>query len=417
MILFCEEGVGNMKKVSLVILLAIMLTLTSCGTGSESDENTLTFWAYEPQSLEDRNAYNDLIESFEIENDVVVRVSWIPKDSYNQRLNTAIVNGKAPDVAYLDQPLTATYVNNNQLLDISEYLENSEVLEDTDFYSAALDTVEIDGSYYGLPLTIGTTVLLYNKDLVDYPEDITSWDTWLDVATDASSSSIAAFSGIGNGGYAGWYFGGFLKAAGGELMNPELTEVTFNSSAGVKAASFLKNLYDLSPIEVVSSTSAFGNGNVLFKLAGGSDVESLRTNFPNLNFDAMLMPPAEEGGISYSNIGGDNIVVFKSVTNKDLSFEFLEFLNSDTHAINIAGYTGNFPANKMAIGSTYEEDNVYQVLLEQLETASVRPKIDGWLEVNDSYLGPALESIFLETKTIQAALDLAVEQAEDVLFN
>lgn len=407
-----------MKKLRIVVTLSILLlTLTSCGGGNEQDENTLTFWAYEPQSLEDRNAYNDLIDKFEEENDVVVRVSWIPKDSYNQRLNTAIVNGKSPDIAYLDQPLTATYENNDQLLDLTDYLNNSDVLSKDDFFAAALETVEIDGAYYGLPLTVGTTVLLYNKDYIDYPEDITSWDKWLQTATDNSSSSIAAFSGVGNGGYAGWYFGGFLKSAGGDLMNDDLSKVTFNSEAGIKASMLLKNLYDLSPIDIVSSTSAFGNGNVLFKLAGGSDVDSLRTNFPNLNFGAMLIPPATEGGTSYSNIGGDNVVIFKSSNNQDLAFSFLEYLSNETNAIDIAGYTGNFPANKMAIGTTYDDDLVFQVLLEQLETASVRPKIDGWLEVNDSYLGPALEQIFLDTKTVKEALDLAVLQAEEVLFN
>lgn len=408
-----------MRKIgSSLIVLFMAIILIACKDGG--DDNTLTFWAYEPQSLADRNAYNALIDQFEEENDVTIRVSWIPKDSYNQRLNTAVANRRNPDVAYLDQPLIAAFHDENLLVNLTEYITESEVVALSDYFAAALDTTEFGNQYYGLPLTISTTVVLYNQSYINQADidSIVSWDAWYQVANARKTSSVAAFEGIGAGGYAGWYFGGFIKTAGGDLMNAALIETTFNSAEGVAAVWFLRDLYAISPSSIINSQSAFGNGNALFKLGGGSDIDSLRTNFPSLNFGAILMPPRFEGDASYSNIGGDNIVIFNSARNQDLAFRFIEFLSNNENALKIAEYTGNFPARQSTIGNYYDEDLHRQVLLEQLESLSVRPKVPKWLEVNDRALGAALEAI-LSTPSIniQTRLDQAKAEADAILNN
>jgi ABC-type glycerol-3-phosphate transport system substrate-binding protein len=94
----------------------------------------------------------------------------------------------------------------------------------------------------------------------------------------------------------------------------------------------------------------------------------------------------------------------------------MEFLNSESNALKIAEFTGNFPANDTAIKDHYQNDPERLVLREQLKTAVPRPKIEGWITVNDNNLGAAIEEILTTTVDIQTRLNRAKREAEAYLF-
>ena len=410
-----------MKKItSLLIVIMLCFGLAGCGSsddgkgtdGESADAGTLTFWAYEPQSIADKEAYQELIKEFSEKSGITVKVSFIPKDSFNTKLNSAIANGKQPDISYLDQPQIAEYVQDEILLEITDIFDGG--LKKEDFFSSALETNCIDGKYYGVPLNITTSVLLYNKDMVsesDLPKD---WAGWVELCKGiAENPTKAAFEGIGTGGYCSWYFQAFLNSAGGSLTNEAQDKITFDDEKGMIAGKLIKQLYEYSPLEVRNSTSSFGNGNVAFKLGGGSDIDSLEANFPTLNFGAAAIPPYESGGISYSNIGGENLVVYAQSSNQKDAKRLVEFLSQEENAAKVAKYTGNFSALKN-IADT--ENPKKQVVLKQLETAVARPQLSGWITVNDSYLATAIENI-INGDDIEKNLETAAKQAEALIFN
>lgn len=407
---------GFLKKafsVALVGAMAVttMFGLTGCGSDSESesDSNELAFWAYEPQSLEDKKDFESLITKFTDETGIKVKVSFVPKDSFNTKLNSALANGKGPDISYLDQPRMAEFGSDGTLVDLTDKISKSETISQDKFFESAYDTCLLDGKTYGVPLTITTSVFLYNKKLVNENNLPKDWDDMLKIAKEvAANPTKAAFDGIGSGGYASWYFQAFLSCAGGNYTNDDLTDLTFNDQHGVDACQFLVDLYSYSPEEIRNSTSAFGNGNVAFTLGGGSDIDSLQTNFPDLDFGAMMIVPQKEGGTSYSNIGGENLVVYSSSKKQDAAFQFIEFLSKDENSEKVAKYTGNFSSLK-ALAKT--DNKLKEVVLKQLETAVARPQLNGWLEVNDNYLASALETI-LNGGEIQKNLDEAVNTSK-----
>lgn len=407
------------KRIVSVAVMAAMLTasmigFTGCGGSSSEGEKSegLAFWAYEPQSLDDKKAFEELISSFTEETGIKVKVSFIPKDSFNTKLNSALANGKGPDVSYLDQPRMAEFGSDGTLVDLTEKIQASETVSEDIFFPSAYDTCVLDGKAYGVPLTITTSVVLYNKSLVSENNLPKDWDDMLQIAKEVSANPTkAAFGGVGTGGYASWYFQAFLCSAGGNYTNEDQTQLTFNDANGVAACQFLVDLYKYSPEEVRNSNSAFGNGNVAFSLGGGSDIDSLQTNFPDLDFGAMLIPPKEEGGTSYSNIGGENLVVYSASEKQDDAFKFVEFLSRNENSEKVAQYTGNFSSIK-ALAKT--DNPLKEVVLEQLNTAVARPQLNGWLEVNDNYLASALEKI-LNGDDIQKNLDEAVNTAKSAL--
>lgn len=64
-----------MKRIlSLILVLSSVFMLASCN-GEKEEDKDLIFWAYEPQSMAHKNQYQALINVFEAENDIKVRVS------------------------------------------------------------------------------------------------------------------------------------------------------------------------------------------------------------------------------------------------------------------------------------------------------------------------------------------------------
>lgn len=418
-----------LKYFAFSALLVLTLGLTSGCDNSNGDEEggTIRFWAYQPSKPEDQTAYKNLMKEFTEETGINVQLLMIVKDSYNQAINSALSSRSKPDMAYLDQPKISDYAADGTLAVLDDYIATSEAIDNDKFFQSGLATNIYQGHQYGVPLNMTTSVLFYNKDIVG-EEPPKSWEDWLNTPIENSQHSL--FDGIGTGGYAGWYFQVFLANNGGQLLNDEGTAVAFNNEKGVAAAKMIQDLYTFDRPQASlnrGSNNAFGRGQIAYKLGSSSDIDALDTNFPTLNYGVAKIPPSIEGQTSYSNMGGENLVVFNHSPNKAGCIKLIEFLLRKENINKIASYTGNFPAieeyaDVATIPVVKEESRARKgVILEQLKTSVPRPVIPRWIEVNDSYLGVAISDKILsedasKRSNIQGALDDAATAANARLF-
>ncbi len=418
-----------MKKIfsfllSLSLILALSTVLASCGGSEEkegdasseaSNSNVITFFAYQPDTQAKQDAYKALLDEFTKQTGIDVKVNFVNKDNYNTSIRTALLSNKKPDVAYLDQPLISNFVYDGYLADLTDRIASSETLSKYDYFKGSYDTTIIDGKKYAVPFTLTTSVLFVNNDLVS--ESIDSWNEWLNLNVPTDK---ALFEGVGSGGYASWYYQVFLENAGGKFTTPDFSTITFNDEKGIQAAKMLQDLYAKSPKNIRDTNNCFGNGLVLTKLGSSSDIENLGVGFPNLDFSVQMIPPVNEGGTSYSNIGGENLVVFENCPNKDNAMKLVEFLMSESSQKVIQNVSGNFSAVK-AFAAVDESDPYYEqknVVISQLETACPRPVVPAWIDINDNYLGTAFETILADgagEDAIKEALDRAANQAKAVM--
>lgn len=402
----------NKKLLALTFSLALLLVGCSNSTGSS---DTITFWAYEPTSTSRKDELNSLIQDFEQQHDVKVETTYIPKEEFATKLNSSIAVSKNPDVAYLDQTLIAMNAEDNTLLDLTEFIENSSDLSLDDYFQGALETNYYEGKIYGLPLSMSTVAMYYNKDLVPTPP--TTWEEWVNIAKEVYvPNEVAAFSGIGDGGWAAWLLPAFIHNAGGSMMNADNTEVKFADQPGIDAMNLIKELISYSDQSIRSSQNAFGNGLVAFDITGVWEIDVYRASFPDLNFGVALIP-SKDGVDSYSNIGGDNIVIFDNTKNPDLSFEFIKHLTTAESSLVMADVTGNFPAHvEAAQNPKYTGDEHLNVFMKQLEHAVARPTLTKWYKVNDEVLGKAIDSILISGSDVEATMKDAANKATQILF-
>lgn len=407
------------KRMTAAITAAAALLIAGCSGGATSPDagptadDALTFWAYEPNSRAQKDALDELIAGFEELHDVDVKVTYVPKDGFNTKINSSISVNRNPDVSYLDQPLMPRFVEDDILLDITDRVDGA--MGRDAFYPGAMATNEIDGAVYGLPQSLTTVALIYNSALVSEPP--TTWDEWVASAERVySPSTIAAFEGIGGGGYGAWLFPVLVQSAGGSMVNADETAATFGEAPGIEAAELLVTLQEYSDQDVRQSQNAFGNGLIAYKISGSWDVDALQTNFPDLEFGVAPIP-VKEGHDSISNIGGENLVIYKNSPNADLAWEFISYLAGAEGNQVMADVTGNFAANvEAAAAQGYGDDPYLAPFAAQLETAVARPQLNDWLKVNDEVIGAAIDNILISGGDPATVLPQAQDNANQMLF-
>lgn len=404
-----------MQKSTVSRWLFVIISLLSLGGCKQTaGEEVVSFWAYQPSTQQYQNEFRQVISDFTAQTGIKVKLNLVVKDTFNTALNSAVTGRSKPDISYLDQPLIADYAADRTIYSLSNLLKES-TINVHDFHQAAYQTNIYNKETYGIPLNITSSVLFYNKNIVSTPP--TTWAEWLAVkATLPAGKSL--FDGIGFGGYAGWYFQAFLANCGGKLVNENMTAIRFNDDKGVEAAQMLRDLYgnDQTSKNNRATSDAFGNGLSAFKLGSSSDIERLNINFPLLDYGVALLP-SKDGSTSYSNMGGENLVIYSHSTRKVQAMRLIEYLLSEVNIKKLSAFTGNFPSISQYATS---DDSKQQTIITQLENAVMRPVIPHWIRVNDEYLGPALSDKILSDENprdIQTALNDAASAATSILFN
>lgn len=357
-------------------------------------KDPITFWIYEGVSIDGELLVEEIIDGFTKETGYEVNIIAIPKDDFGTKIAASIAIGEAPDLAYMDQPLVATYAADDILLDVTEYIESDESFSPSDYYVGAYETNKVGDKMYGLPLNQTTVAIFYNKDLVlNVPSTWAEWVAESKRIYEQSNGEIAAFEQMWGGGGGAWLFPAFVHNAGGQMVNEDATAAVFAEQGGIEAAELILDLYEYSPLEVRTSSNAFANGLAAFKMSGPWEISGLDDS--GMNYGVMLMP-TKEGHTHYSNIGGENIVGFKDGANPDGAWALMKYLTRSDVNSKFVQITGNYPANLDADIEEFISHPAYSVFFEQLKYAVARPRVANWLKINDEYIGTALDAILVE---------------------
>ena len=256
-----------MKKfLALTLTLVMVLSLAACGgsktqepassTGSEqapADAATteISLWTYPIGGWGDEKQVKELTDAFEAETGIKVTVEYLAYADGDDKVNSAITAGKAPDLI-MEGPerLVANWGAKGYMVDLADLLDDTDKAEINPAALAAC--VNADGAVYEYPLVMTAHCMAINKNAFEEAGALQYVDldshTWttddffkaVEALYAYYGETVAAIFCAGQGGDQGTR-ALINNLYGGTFTNAEHSAYTWDDPANIKALEQLKN--------------------------------------------------------------------------------------------------------------------------------------------------------------------------------
>ncbi|MEU6251530.1 sugar ABC transporter substrate-binding protein [Streptomyces sp. NPDC047043] len=364
--------------------LALVLPLTAlaaCGGGggstaksaAGSGTGTITVWAHQGQASE-ATALQNAVKTFNsAQKKVKVKLTLIPDTDYTKTI-TATDAAKLPDVMEFDGPTMASFVYNQKLAAIDDYVSAKTLGNATDAIKAE---GEIDGKHYGLGMYDSGLGIYGNKKLLDaagikYPTGLS--DDWTAAEFTAAVKKLAAKDSDGksldlqeSGGYANeWGTYGFAPivwSAGGSLLKDGKAAGALDTSA---VASALKTFQGWKKYtDPNTDGNAFAKGRVALSWVGHWMYPAYSKA---LGKDLVVLPLPDFGDGPKTGQGSWAWGIGANTKNGKAAGAFLDSLLNDTNVTAMTTANGAPPGTKsvLAKSSLYKQGGPLQLFADQL---------------------------------------------------
>ena len=351
-------------------------------------------------------------------------VTYAVQDSMEQKLLTAIASNEVPDIVLWDRFNTGVYGPKGALASLDDYIAKDNI-DMSQFYAPAVDEMTSGGVVYGIPLTVDSRILFYNKDMLEEagvdPASITDWDSLRDAAIkltkwDGDTLVQSGFSLKDVGLFNNW-----IGQAGGKMIDDSTNPPTaaFNTEAGLKVLEYWDQLLNEDKVYQLGFEDGFGGdgfkaGKVAITFNGPWTLESYKE--AGLNFGVIGQPEGYNGEKS-AMMGGFGLIIPNGAKNADAAWEFIKWWTMQPeNGVEFCKISGNLPANVNAAKDPYfMNDEILKVFSETMEYAGIRSKVFGYSDLEGLALIPQLQKFLAGEITAQEALDNAEKQGNQIL--
>lgn len=388
--------------VALTAAFAMTATLSACGrdggtgdTGDQSDvppiadgpaTGTLDVWAMGAEG----DKLPELVKKFQEENpDVTVNVTPVPWESAHDKFTSAIAAGTTPDVAQVGTTWMGEFVGLDALDPTPELIDAGK------FFEGGQQTTVVDGVSYAVPWYVETRLVYYRTDIAEQAgitEPATDWEGLKEMAKKMQSDGGAEWGiSLQPGGTGSWQTVlPLMWSNGGQIVNDDMSEFTFDTEENVAALEYYKSFFDegianKSPAQGTTEAD-FASGKVPMFISGPwmmAAVEAAGGEGFADKYDVMEMPEAES---SASFIGGANLAVFKNTDNRDAAWKLVDYLTQEETQVAWYDLTTDLPSVQSAWeAEALSSDEKLAKFGTQLENAFAPPSISTWEQIATSF--------------------------------
>lgn len=312
------------KKVKLI---ASMLTVVmgvsvlggcSSNDSKKNDDKEIVVWS----NLMDNEVevVNEIAQQWAEDNDKKVKV--LKDDAGYQEFLQAANSAKGPDILF---GLAHNNLGTFQAAGLLEEVPSDFVNRNNYVGSNVWDAVSYDGKAYGVPISMETYTLFYNKDFVTkLPE------TMDELVEQAKAYGPSGFQFPINDFY---YTGAFVQAYGGYVFGGgngslDVDDLGFNSEGAIKAYQYLQDLVQKDKFMAPDITgdianNSFKSGEAIFYIGGPWDIAGFEE--AGVNFGVTAIPKIN-GVPAKSFMGVQSAFVSSKSKSKDDAWKLMEYL-------------------------------------------------------------------------------------------
>jgi arabinogalactan oligomer / maltooligosaccharide transport system substrate-binding protein len=266
----------------------------------------------------------------------------------NRAFMEAAEDGNGPDIEFGVNHSRLEKLHSENLLSEAP----SSIIDKTKFIDSAVQTVSFDGNMYGVPLSITTYGLYYNKSMIKVPPK--TFDEFMSLAQKYGfqydiNSIYFSYSFLGgNGAYV------FNKVNGKYDVN----DTGLDNAGAIKGFTFLRDMVNkykfmTTDIDTIKSRKNFENGKTGFYLSGSWDIEEMDEK--GVNYSVCPMPEYN-GKLLPTFVSVETAFVSSKSSKQQKSWEFLKYMaeNSEMPLFKIGG---KMPTLKAALNDPLIKSN------------------------------------------------------------
>lgn len=389
----------KLRKVLAVALTGAMAVSAFAGSAAAEEATEITLWTYPIGSWGDAATVEGLLASFnEAHPDIKVKVEYLDYTNGDDKINTAIEGGQAPDLV-MEGPerLVANWGAKGLMVDLAD-LWTDEAKE------AIYDSVEAacqnnDGVFYEYPLCMTAHTMAINRDVFEAADALQYLDeetrTW---TTENFVKAVEAVYASGQENVAAVYCGGqggdqgtralVNNLYGGTFTNPEHTEYTADSEENIKALELLANTeginFDAS-LQGADEINLFCNGTLAMAFCW--NIAQEKNNVENIAFDVLPMSfPTESGEPKLcGGIWGFGIFDNGDEAKIEAAKTFIDFMaNDEKQVVESVKASSYWPVKDL--GNIYEGDEMmteYSTFVQYM--GDYYQVVGGWAEARTAW--------------------------------
>lgn len=398
---------------------ALLAAASLSALGAQAEEVTLSIWSEHGEGQMDY----ELVREFDEKNpDITVEYRQIAFDDIVADTLRAFATGNTPDIIAIDNPDHAAFSSRGAFLDLTPYIEKSDIVDPDTFFDGPRSSLTWDGGIYGVPRASNTIALYYNRDMfkaagLDPDNPPKTWDELYEAAKTLNDpdNNVYGLAFSAKASEEGTFqFLPWVQMTGGDFD-------TINVPGAVKALEFWDKLLKeglASPDTLTrgqwDSTGTFNAGNAAMAISGPWEIRRMSKDAA-FDWDVALLPVPEEGAPRASALGDFNFAVFANTEHPDEAFALLEYITAQADR-QWAEFSRMPARSDVAIKETGNPrvDRAVKVFQEQLSYARVRGPHPEWPRISRAIHG-AVQQALTGGKSAQEALDDAHKQISALL--
>jgi multiple sugar transport system substrate-binding protein len=421
--------------VALAALVAV-LVIAACGDddddsggGDETAASTgepveIMFWHGQTQGPAE--LLQDMIDEFNQSHpDVVVSKDsgGVNSDRMLQKVTAGLQADNYPDIAYIYGSDLANLAGGEQLVDLTEAIDNGDLDWDR-FVEAGTEAVTVDDRPRAVPAFIDNLAVVYNKKIfdeagVDYPTDDWTWDDFVATAAELNDpdAGIAGFGWPGTGDEdTTWRIWPLIWQQGGEIVSEDGESVGFDGEPGEAALDVVAQAADDGSVYIDSTAGSermqqlFASGKMAMNVAGPYTLPEYVD--AKIDYGVVSMPSF---GDEHTTIAGpDTWAIFDNGEERvAAALEFMDWFSEPEQQLRWITEAGSLPLTtdvEDAEGFAAYERSLPELakFIENTELARTRATIPEYPQISQA-VGKAVASVLYGEAEPSEALADAVE--------
>ena len=273
----------------------------SASAGYSTDKITINIWDSNQQE-----GLQKIADDWTATSGVKVNIEVIDWDNYWTLLEAGASGGEMPDVFWMHSNTAQMYMENNILLDLTDYIAADANVTEDKYYDGVWKLYSSGGKQYALPKDHDTIALLYNKAIfdkygVEYPTDSWTWEDMYEAAkkiTEGSNGEVYGMAMDTSNNQDGWY--NVVYDYGAQVITDDHKGTTIGSAEGKAGMEMVRKLLtEGAPQSVVAETgtdSLFMSGKAAMITQGSWMINTFYKAENSKDYAWAMLPYADVNG-------------------------------------------------------------------------------------------------------------------------